>query len=63
MDWKCRRREIFLDEVRKNQGYQKAVPFRRQVAELVEEEDLDGRVLLSDDDEFEVGALASKLAP
>jgi len=33
------------------------------VAELVEEEDLDGRVLLSDDDEFEVGALASKLAP
>jgi len=49
----CRRR--FLDEVRKNQGYQKVVPFRRQVAELVEEEDLDGRVVFSDDDE--VGAL------
>jgi len=28
------------------------------VAELVEEEDLDGRVMFSDDDEFEVGALA-----
>jgi len=54
----CRRRESFLDEVRKNQGYQKVVPFRRQVAELVEEEDLDGRVMFSDDDEFEVGALA-----
>jgi len=54
----CRRRESFLDEVWKNQGYQKVVPFRRQKAELVEEEDLDGRVMFSDDDEFEVGALA-----
>jgi len=53
-----RRRESFLDEVRKNQGYQKVVRFRRKVAELVEEEDLDGSVMFSDDDEFEVGALA-----
>ncbi|XP_052837401.1 uncharacterized protein LOC128253212 [Drosophila gunungcola] len=55
----CRRRESFLDEVRKNQGYQKTVPFRKQVAELVEEMQLDEPVEFSDvDDEEEIGALA-----
>ncbi|KAH8303898.1 hypothetical protein KR018_001341, partial [Drosophila ironensis] len=32
----CRRRETFLDNVQKSQGYAKRTPFRREVAEVVE---------------------------
>ncbi|XP_033233219.1 uncharacterized protein [Drosophila pseudoobscura] len=55
----CRRRESFLEDVRRNYGYQKSVPFRRQVAELVEEHMSDDATEFSEGEgEAEIGALA-----
>jgi len=33
----CRRRESFLEDVRRSYGYQNPAPFRRRVSELVQE--------------------------
>ncbi|KAH8350808.1 hypothetical protein KR084_007984, partial [Drosophila pseudotakahashii] len=49
----CRRRESFLEDVRKSQGYQKVVPFRKQVSELVEE--------MKDAEEFSEGEVNSEV--
>jgi len=33
----CRRREVFLDEVKKIHGYAQASPFRREISEIVQD--------------------------
>ncbi|XP_043063199.1 uncharacterized protein LOC26534985 [Drosophila yakuba] len=55
----CRRRERFLDDVRRSHSYQKNIPFRKNVSELIEEIHLDDAVEFSEDgDEGEIGAMA-----
>jgi len=50
----CRRRESFLEDVRKSQGYQKVVPFRKQVSELAED--------MMDAEEFSEGEINSEVS-
>ncbi|XP_041565648.1 uncharacterized protein LOC108148614 isoform X3 [Drosophila elegans] len=55
----CRRRESFLEDVRRNYAYTKATPYRKQVAELLEDPLPDEAAEFSDiESEVEVGALA-----
>jgi len=51
---KCRRRESFLEDVRKSQGYQKVGPFRKQVSELVED--------IMDAEEFSEGEINGEVS-
>ncbi|KAH8345415.1 hypothetical protein KR084_007317, partial [Drosophila pseudotakahashii] len=55
----CRRRENFLEEVRKNQPYQRTVPFRKQVAELIGDIPMDDALEFTEEEiSREVGAVA-----
>ncbi|XP_052857197.1 uncharacterized protein LOC128265316 [Drosophila gunungcola] len=55
----CRRRERFLEDVKRNYSYQKTIPFRKNVAELVEEAQSDDATEFSDVEvDGEIGAMA-----
>ena len=53
----CRRREGFLDSVRNEHAYQRAVPFRKHVAEILEEAE-DAAEFSGVEEEAEIGAMA-----